>query len=179
MLKFFKLPIIRIPIRYGLIAGVFGFALMMLLYYFNRHPSLVPPFLDFRILLFSILIVFSLREVRDFHQDGVLYFWQGMIGSFIFTLAYAFLASLLIYLYTLINPEFVSSYIELGLEQIKRISQEDIDRLGKEGYQQLLVAIPKADGYFLASKYFYQSFMISLFLSIIISVVLRRQPKSQ
>lgn len=179
MFKIFKKPIIGIPIRYGLIAGVLGFALLMLLYYFNRHPFLILPFFDFRILLFSILIIFSLREVRDFYQEGVLHFWQGLIGSFTFTLTFATLTSLLIYLYTLLNPEFVSSYIELGLAQVKAIPQDSIDQLGKAAYQELLLNIPETNGYELARKYFFQSFMISLFLSIIISVVLRRQPKSQ
>ena len=177
MFDFFKRPIIRVPIRYGLIAAAFGFGLMMLLYYMNRHPILIPLIFDFRILLFSILIIFSLKEVRDYYQDGILFFWQGMIGSFIFTLTFALLCSSLIFAYTRWNPEFVTSFIQQGLQQARDIPKANIDQLGKDKYQELLASIPKTNGYLLARQYFFQSFIISLFLSIIISVVLRRQPK--
>src|SRR6188768_786208 len=134
MFNFMKQPILRISMRYGLIAGVFGFALMIVLFYMDRHPFLVPLFFDFRILLFSILIVFCLKEIRDYYLGGILYFWQAMISSFTFTFVFALLCSLLIYVFTVFNTEFVSSYIEIALQQAKAIPQSSIDQMGKEIY---------------------------------------------
>ena len=179
MYNFLKQPIVRVSVRYGLIAAVFGFALMIVLFYINRHPFLVPLFFDFRILLFSILIVFSLKEIRDFYQEGILYFWQAMISSFTLTFTFAFLCSLFIYLFTVFNSDFVSSYIEIALQQAKDIPQSSIDQMGKEIYNNLLLDIPNTTGYLMARRFFFQSFILSFFLSLIISVILRRQPKSQ
>jgi hypothetical protein len=179
MSNFTKQPVVRVSVRYGLIAGVFGFALMIALYYMNRHPMLVSLFFDFRILLFSILIIFSLKEIRDYYQEGILYFWQAMIGSFLLTLTFAVVCSLLIYLFALWNSEFVTSFISLGLAQVKTLTEADIEQMGKQNYDAMLAAMPTTSAFSMARRFFFQSFIISFFLSIIISVILRRQPKSQ
>ena len=179
MPDFFKRPIVRIPVRYGLIAGLFGFSLMLVLYYMDRHPFLVPLFFDFRILLFSILLVFCLKEIRDFHQNGVLHFFQAMFAGFTFTLVFAFLCSLLLYVYMQWNPEFVSSFITLATAQAKTISQADMEQMGKGVYEELMASLQNTSGLYLARRFFFQSFILSFFLSLIISVILRSQPKSQ
>ena len=179
MFNFIKQPFIRVSVRYGMIAGVFGFALMIVLYYMNHHPFLVPLFFDFRILLFSILIIFCLKEIRDYYQEGFLSFGVAMIASFIFTVTFGLLCSLLLYLFILWNPELVTSFISLALEQARNISPDDIEQIGKAAYDELLANLPTTTGLYLARRFFFQSLIISFFLSLIISVVLRRQPKLQ
>jgi hypothetical protein len=171
-------PLIRIAIRYGLLAGVIGALLLIILYYLGRHPFVIPVFFDFRIILFALLLVFSLREFRDFQNQGILYFWQGMIGSFVLTFCYALVSSVLLFFFVSWNKEFLSSFIELTLEQAKSYPAEDIERMGKDTFEQGLKAIREADAAYLAKRYFFQSFIISFFISIIISVILRRQPKT-
>jgi hypothetical protein len=177
MPDFLRQPILRVSVRYGLIAAVFGFGLMVLLYYIHRHPFLVPLFFDFRILLFSILIVFCLKEIRDYYLDGILYFWQAMISSFVFTFTFAVVCSLLIYLFSSWNHDFVASFVSLAMAQAKTITPADIEQIGKKTYEELLTNLQNTNALFLARRFFFQSFIISLFLSIIISVILRRQPK--
>ncbi len=172
----FKNPLFRIVIRYGLVAGVLGFALLVILYYAGRHPFVIPVFFDFRILLFALVLVFSLRDYREFHNEGLLSFAQGMVGSFVLTFAYALVSSILLFAFVSWNAEFLSSFIELTLEQAKSYPVEDIERMGKETFEQGLKAIREADAAYLAKRYFFQSFIISFFISIIISVILRRQP---
>jgi hypothetical protein len=174
----FKNPLFRIVIRYGLMAGVLGFALLVILYYAGRHPFVIPVFFDFRILLFALVLVFSLRDYREFHNEGLLSFAQGMVGSFVLTFAYALVSSILLFAFVSWNAEFLSSFIELTLEQAKSYPVEDIERMGKETFEQGLKAIQEADAAYLAKRYFFQSFIISFFISIIISVILRRQPKT-
>ena len=172
----FKNPLFRIVIRYGLVAGVLGFALLAILYYAGRHPFVIPVFFDFRILLFALVLVFSLRDFREFHNEGLLSFAQGMVGSFVLTFAYALVSSILLFAFVSWNAEFLSSFIELTLEQAKSYPAEDIERMGKETFEQGLKAIRETDAAYLAKRYFFQSFIISFFISIIISVILRRQP---
>lgn len=171
-------PLLGVSLRYGLIGGVLGFGLVLVLYYVGQHPFLTPIFLDFRILLFGVLIFFSLKEVRDYYQQGELYFWQGMIGSFIFTFAYALISSSLMYGFARVQPEFVSSFIRLAIEQTRTFAPEDIERIGRQNYEEGLRSLQSADAYFMASRYFVQSFILSFFISIILSVILRRQPKT-
>jgi Protein of unknown function (DUF4199) len=175
MLK--KYPLVAVSVRNGLIGGVLGTVLLLTLYFLGRHPFLIPVFFDFRILLFSVLIFFTLKEFRDYFQDGILFFWQGMIMSLIFTWVFAAVAFLILWAFAAWRPEFVSSYISLTREQILSIPPETIERIGKEAYERNLKALPDTKASDLALLYFAQSFGISFFISIIISVILRRQPK--
>ena len=171
-------PLIKVPFRYGVIAGLIGFVLLVSLYYMDRHPLLVPPQFDFRIIMFVVFLIFILRELREYYFEGLLFFWQGMSASFIFTFVFALTASTLLLIFTYWKPEFVTSFIQLSLEQIKTYSPEDINKLGKDVYNEVVRNIGLTSGYFIAKRYFFQSFLISFLISIVISVILRRQPKS-
>jgi hypothetical protein len=170
-------PLINVSVRYGLLAGVTGSILLIGLYYLGRHPFLIPVFMDFRIILFGFFIFFALREVRDHYQNGILFFWQAIIGSFVFTISYAALSSIVLIAFMAVVPSFLTDYINLTIEQLKALPQEVVDRIGKEVYNRNIEMLPATDIYDLAFLYFSQCFMISLFISIILSVILRRQPK--
>ena len=170
-------PLLKVPLTNGAIAGALGIALLIALYYLGRHPFLIPVFMDFRILLFGIFLFFTLKELRDLHYSGILYFWQGIIASFLFVVTFAVLASAGIALFTFAVPDFLESYISLTLEQIRNLPKEVVDRIGKDVVESNLKQLPATNVLALANLYLWQSFMIGLFVSIIISVILRRQPK--
>ena len=163
-----------ISVKYGLLAGITGLILLIGLYYLGRHPFLIPVFMDFRIILFGVFIFFALREVRDHYQGGTLYFWQGIVAAFIFTLTYASLSALGLLSFMAAVPEFLTSYIDLSIEQLRALPSDVIERIGKEVYESSLKLLPATDIYDLAFLYFTQSFLISLFISIILSVILRK-----
>jgi hypothetical protein len=171
-------PLVAVPLRWGLIASAVGFGILLSLYYWNKHPFLIPVFFDFRIVIFSVFGVLILRELRDYYFEGLLFFWQGMIACFIFTFVFALLVSLALLIFTSVQPDFVNSYITLSLEQIKLYTSEDIKQIGKEVFDQGIKSIKEANGVFMARRYFSQSFILSFLISIIISVILRRQPKT-
>jgi len=134
-----------ISARYGAIAGVLAFILLIVLYHLGPHPLLTSPFLDFRILLFGIFVFFTLKEFRDFNNNGVLHFSQAMFG---------------------------------GLSVVlKSFPKEDISRIGKEIYERNLAALPATNVFDLIQTYFMQGIVIGFFVNIILSVILRRQPK--
>lgn len=170
--------LLSVSVRYGMLAGIVGSALLLGLYYIGRHPFLIPVFMDFRIILFSLFIFYTLRELRDYHQGGILYFWQGIFASLLVTLCYAVISALALLLFMHFVPEFLGDYISLSVAQLKALPLEIIDRIGKEVYNRNLEMLPATDSFDLSLLYFSQSLMISLFISIILSVVLRRQPKT-
>lgn len=171
-------PLVRVPLRYGLISGLIGFILLIALFYMDKHPLLVLPFFDFRIVIFSVFGVFALRELRDYYFDGLLFFWQGMIGCFILTFVFALSASGLLLIFTTWEPRFLSSFIQLSIDQAKTFTPEDIERIGRTNYEEGIARLQQSTGLFMARSYFFQSFIISFFISIIISVILRRQLKT-
>ncbi|HEY9489701.1 MAG TPA: DUF4199 domain-containing protein, partial [Chryseosolibacter sp.] len=135
-------PLIKVPLRYGVIAGLVGFGLLVGLYYMGRHPLLIPVFLDFRIILFGVFIFFTLREIRDYYQNGILYFWQGIIASLLFTACFAFIASLALYLFVQAAPVFLSDYVNLSIQQLKSLPSPVIEKIGREVYERNLGLLP-------------------------------------
>lgn len=174
-----KLPLlVKIPLQYGAIAGVLGALIVIGLYYIGKHPLLFPVYFDFRIILFSVFIYFTLREYRDIYKEGILYLWEGIIGSFIFVTVFAIISSSIIYAFGIWQPEFVKSFIQLSVEQVKNYPPEVIAQIGKENFDLVLKSLPTTSSYDLARKYFGQCYIISFFVSIVLSVILRRHPKT-
>lgn len=171
-------PLIKVPVRFGLIAGLLGLVLVITLYYLILHPFVVPIYMDFRIFIFGIFIFFTLKELRDWHYGGILYFWQGLISAFLFTLVFAATASIGLLIFISLVPEFLQTYISLTVEQLKQLPADVVEKIGKDVYDRNLALLPATNAIDLASLYFMQSLLISLFISIILSVILRRQPKT-
>lgn len=171
-------PLARVPQFYGLIGGVLGFILLIILYYIDRHPFLVPVFFDFRVALFGVFMYFILKELRDYHFGGLLFFWQGMIACGLFVITFGVITALLLWIFALNVPAFVTQYVELATNQLKTFPQETIDQIGRDVYEKNMAMLPKTTGADLATLYFVQCFGIGLFVAIILSVILRRQPQN-
>jgi hypothetical protein len=169
--------LLRISARYGTVAGILAFSLLVVMYYIGRHPLLTSPFLDFRILLFGIFIFFTLKEFRDYHQQGALYFFQAMLGGLSVVLLATIITSVLLWLFGNWEKEFVVSYVAQFTAYLKTFPKEDIDRIGKEIYERNLEALPATNIFGLTQTYFMQGIIIGFFVNIVLSVILRRQPK--
>lgn len=170
-------PLFTIAVRYGAIAAVLSIALNIAMFYMNRQPVMISPYLDFRVFLYGIFIFFSLKEYRDFHNEGALHFFQGMFGSFVLVATAAVLGSILYRIFGAFETNFIPEYIRLMTEYLKGWPEEDIARVGKETFERNLQSLPSTNMGQIATMYLVQSFGIGLFVSIIMSVILRKQPK--
>lgn len=170
--------LVRIALRYGIIGGALAFILAMILFYMGRHPLVISPYLDFRILLFGIFVFFALKEFRDYDQNGVLYFAQAMFGGFVAIFVLSLVSSALLWIFGSIEGDFVREYVEQVTKYIRSFSKEDIDRLGKDVYERNLNALPSTNMSMLAVTYFIHGLVIGFFVNIVLAVVVRRQPKT-
>lgn len=170
--------LMKVSARYGAGAGILASILLVVMYYFGPHPLLISPFLDFRILLFGIFVFFTLKEFRDYYHEGFLYFWQAMLGGLTVILLATIITSFFLWLFGSYEKEFVDSYVTQITAYIKSFPQEDIDRIGKEIYERNLRALPATNIFDLTQTYFMQGIIIGFFVNIILSVILRRQPKT-
>lgn len=169
--------LLKVAIRYGALASVLGVGLIIALFYMDRHPFLVPVFFDFRILLFAVFIFFALREYRELSNGGVLFFWQGMIGAFLLVLSYSIIVTTFILVFGSFEPAFVRDYITQFTEQARTFPPEVIEEIGRDEFEKSLQQLQSATIRDLGLSYFVQSGIIGFFVGIILSVILRRQPK--
>lgn len=172
-------PLVKVPLRYGLIGGVIASAMVATLYFMGKHPLLLPVIFDFRILLFAVFIFFSLKEVRDYYFQGILFFWQGMIGSYVFLLVSGVMGSVFVWGMATWSKGFLPGYIEKLVQQLSERKAEFVKAVSQEVYDQQMAKLPSTTAWDLASDYFLKSMIIGLFLTVIISVVIRQTPKNQ
>jgi len=169
--------LLRIAARYGAVAGIVAFLLLVAMYYLGRHPLMTSPFLDFRILLFGIFVFFTLKEFRDYEQDGVLYFSQAMLGGLSVVMVTSIITSSLLFLFGKWDERFVSDYVTHVTAYLNSFSKEEIDRIGKDVYDRNLGALPATNISNLAITYFVHGLLIGFFVNIVLSVISRREPK--
>ena len=166
--------LVRVCLRYGVVAGVLTVILMVIMFYLGRHPFLIAPFLDFRILIFGVFLFFSLKEFRDYYQGGVLYFWQGLVGSFIVIVLALVIGSSGLYLFGKFEPQFLDRYISEMTLYLKSFPKENIEQIGKDIYERNLSLLPATNLADLVMTYFVQGIVIGSFVSIILSVIMRK-----
>jgi Protein of unknown function (DUF4199) len=169
--------LLRIAARYGAVAGIVAFVLLVAMYYLGRHPLMTSPFLDFRILLFGIFVFFTLKEFRDYEQDGVLYFSQAMLGGLTVVMVTSIITSSLLFLFGKWEDRFVSDYVTQVTAYLNSFSKEEINRIGKDVYVRNLGALPATNISNLAITYFVHGLLIGFFVNIVLSVISRREPK--
>lgn len=172
-------PLLTIGVRYGAIAAVLSIGLNIMMYYLGRHPVMISPYLDFRVFLYGVFIFFSLKEYRDFHNAGSLHFFQGMIGSFVVVATAAVLGSMLYRIFGAFETNFIPEYVRLMTEYLKSAPEDEVARIGKETIERNLELLPTTNMAQIASLYLVQSFGIGLFISILLSVILRKEPKPE
>lgn len=169
-----KSPLIRLALRNAFVAGLLIIVFLIILFYVGRHPFLITPFFDFRIFLFGVFIFFTLKEFRDYHQSGTLYFWQGLFGSFVVVLVSSWLGAGGLWLFGSFEPAFVETYIEQMMVKLKEFPPEEIERVGKETFERNLEQLPATNISILVITHFAQGILIGLPVSLILSVILRR-----
>jgi hypothetical protein len=168
--------LITIAARNGAIAGALLVLLMVTLFYLGRHPLLIAPFLDFRIIVFGVFMFFSLKEFRDYYQNGELYFWQGLIGSGVLVFTAATVSAVGLYIFGSLENDFVSQYITQFIEYFQSFPKEEMEALGKDQFERNLQGVRSTNSAQLAQDYFGKGLIIGLPVSIIMSTVLRKQP---
>ena len=175
-------PLITVPLKYALVASLLAVILLIILFTTGRHPLLIPIFYDYRILLFAVFIFFTLKEFKDYHGQGILHFWQGLLAGIMFYLSLGLLVGIFINVYGHLQPDFLTGYIEgiikgLELNREQLTSQHTITITPEELDRQ--ISLMKATKpHQMALDYFIKSCLIGFFLSILLAVILRRTDRS-
>jgi len=171
-------PIVQVPLRFGLYGGLLSGIIIITLYYLDRHPFLISPLYDFRILLYGVFLFFGIKEFRDYHQAGELYFWQAMAMGILCYIVIGLTGATILILFSNFEPRFVTDYIDLALQQLMADKIAMVNAVGEAAYENALNRLPETSIWAMAGDYLIKSMIIGFFLTIIISVVLRRQPNN-
>ena len=169
-------PLLLVPFKYGFIGSLIIIMGLLVLFYLGKHPLLLNPMLDARIPLYALIIFISFKVFKDQYNAGIMHFWQGMAMGMIAYVLMAFGTALFIYVFSEIDStNFLSEYIRLATGQLITNKDLFIETIGEKTYIDTLAQLPTTQPIHLAVDYLLKSMPIGLFLTIILSVLLRRK----
>jgi hypothetical protein len=171
-------PLLIVPFKYGIIGSLMIIIGLLVLYYLGRHPLLLNPLLDARIPLYALIIFISFKVFKDQFNGGIMHFWQGLTMGLISYLVMACVAALFIYIFSEIgDTHFLAEFIRIKSEQLIANKEAYVEAygVGEKAYNYAIEGLPLTQGSDLALHYIRQSIPIGLFLTIILSVLLRRK----
>jgi len=172
-----KNPILRVSMRYGIMGAVLSEVLFIILYYSGMHPFLIPAMLDFRLLVFPIILIFGIREFRVNIRGGYLHFWEGMSIGLLEVLIFSVFMMIFVLIFGgVIEKDFVQEYVSGLQEQLIAGKEKFSGSVGEETFSKTLEILPSTTVFHLALDYFLKSWPLGLFLIIIITLILRKKP---
>lgn len=174
-MSFFSLEnkLVAVPLKYGALGGSMVILLFLTFYFLDINPLTSIKIVDAFIL--AIFIFFSLKEFRDQYNNRKLHFWQGMTGGIINYLTIAVISSTFIFVMTvIIDPELTTKFIETSIALLNENKQTLIEEMDEATFEEAMAGVSETTGFDLALDDFLKKSIIGLFLTIIISVILRK-----
>jgi hypothetical protein len=171
-----KNPMLSVSVKYGLFASLFCIILFSSLYFFGKNPLLIPLFLDFRILIFAIFLLFGIRDFKDNKNNGILHFWQGFATGAIIVLMVSVVMGLFIFLLGgIIDRNFTGNYISQMLQNLTGAKEKIISEYGLDVYTKAVNLVPTTTLADLALDYFIKTIPLGLIITILISLAFRKK----
>lgn len=167
-------PIATVPLKFGTIGGALTILMFLITYWMGKNPIIDLGFFDFIIL--PIFIFFSMKEFRDYRNERILHFWQGMTVGVISYLAIATISAMFILLFlTAIDPGLLDAYITDRIEIIDLKKAELVDQMGEETYTKTRQDTFNTSAGILSLDDFIKKCLIGFTLTIPMAVLLRRR----
>lgn len=168
-------PIYAVPLKFGLVGGAISAMLFGGIYFFGENPLVVYRQFDFSFLLLPLFLFFSIREFRDFGNNRELRFWQGMSVGFLTYMIIAFVSALFVWVFvSFVDIQLLAGYIDDRLRLITIMKEEMIETMGEVVYETAYSEVQGITAVEVAMDDFLKKIFIGLFLTVLISVFLRK-----
>ena len=168
----------KVPVKFGFFGGILLSVLLLILYYEDKHPLLIPIFIDFRLLAIPIFVFLATKEFRDYKNNRQMHYWQGMFLGFICYTTMGIVPGIFILIFNAINGQFLADFISISMSQLVDNKDTFIESIGQEAYDSNLAKLPSTTAFDLSVDYLAKTIVLGLLFTIIISVFLKRQPKT-
>jgi putative flippase GtrA len=171
-----KNPLFLVPFKYGLVGSILNILALLVLYYLGSHPLLLSPIFDTRLPLYALFIFVGYKVFKDEYNNRIMHFWQGMTLGMIIYIVMALLTSSFIYIFGEIeSTKFLSEYIRIATGQLVVNKEMFIESIGEKTFIDTIAQLPQTRSIHLATDYLLKSIPIGLFLTIILSVLMRNK----
>ncbi len=169
-----KNPLFRVPLRYGLIGSAFSVVMFLFLYLIHKNPLITTKIFDVIVLL--IFLVFAMKDYRSRQEGGKLFFWQGMtVGMVVFIVVAALSAIFIYFMLAHWDTDLLQSYINDRIAYMELNKTQMLEKLDEPSFDLARDAVLQTSAFDLAIDDFLKKSFIGLFLTIILSLIFRKQ----
>ena len=164
-----------IPLLWGIIGGLVSLVILIILFSGSAEPISVYKIFDF--IITPIILIAALWNFRKY-KDHQLRFWQGLLVGAQLTILYAFLSALFFLILLTFYPEVVTAFIDERMLELNERKDLIFENMGEEEgmrqFENTMQGIKSINIWNLAADDFLKKTLFGLFLTIIISVILRK-----
>lgn len=165
--------LISVPLKYGVIAGGLLIVLFLIFYFLDMDPLTNVKVVD--AIVICVFTFFAIKEFRDRYNQRQLHFWQGMTVGIVNYLTIALVSAIFIFIMTsVIDTNMVADYITSRLVILVEDKENLVETMSIETFQSAVNGVKETTSFDLALDDFLKKSIIGLFLTIIISLILRK-----
>lgn len=168
-------PYFQTALKFGLMGGILIVVLFVVMVLFEINPLVASKKLDFGFIILPIFVFFSVKEFRDYKKDGKLRLWQGMILGMFTAFFLSLFSAIVVWAFlSLFGDLFLTQYITDRTILLEEYRPMIVETTSEEVYERTYKDLQNVTPLILAFDDFIKKIFTGLFITLIISVILRR-----
>ncbi len=166
-------PRLRVGVKYGIAGGGLAIVLFLVLWLLKENPLDAGRLFDF--IMLPLFIFFTLKELRDYRQEGKLAYWQGMTAGLFCYTTLALVSAIFIFIFlTYGGTDLLVQHQQQNLAVLTDDPQTWIEQVGQRAYDKALKEIKGLTALDLAMDDFLKKVLIGLFFTGIITLFFKK-----
>ncbi|MDQ3535122.1 MAG: DUF4199 domain-containing protein [Bacteroidota bacterium] len=155
--------------------GILIVILFVVMVFFEINPLVASKKLDFGFIILPIFIFFSVKEFRDFKNEGKLRFWQAIALGMLTLFILSALSAIIVWSFlSLFSDDFLKQYIIDRTYLLEEYKPLILESTSEEVYERTFQDLQNVTPAILAFDDFLKKIFTGIFITLIISVILRR-----
>lgn len=159
---------------FGVLGGVLGLVSFLVLSIFYEDPTTLN--LVFGYVITPVSIYLALRYFKDYFNKGYLSFAEGMSVGFVTYMLLAIISFLGIYVVLAISPDFFELIKENKVQTLIDSRETIVSQVGEASFNATLDSVKEMVNSDVALNDAIWKIIPGLFFTIIISIILRKNP---
>lgn len=160
--------------QFGTLGGILSLVAFGVMSWLQPDPTNLN--LIFGYVITPVSIFLALKYFKDYSNNGYISFSEGMSVGFVTYLIIGLISGLGIWIILLIFPEFFESIKASKLEVLDSSKETIIGQVGDDSFQSTLISVKAMVPLDVALNDTIWKIIPGLFFSIIISIILRKNP---
>ncbi len=160
--------------KFGSLGGVLSICAFIILAFLNEDPTNLN--LVFGYIITPVSLFLAIKFFKEYSNNGYLSFAEGMSVGFVTYLLIAIISGVGIWLILVISPDLFDTIKNSKLEVLSANQETIVSQVGVNSYEATLVSIQNMVPWEVAANDAIWKILPGLFFTIIISIILRKNP---